>query len=636
VQARTLTGADVAEWRARMPGSVPRVVLPVALGCLIAVSIGVNIATQVTTTAEQTQGWASPIDAAAYGAAIGAVAMLPLRPRVATWAVVLGALAMAADPMLPSLRTWWAASAVVALLVGVLDTAGAARQDVVARGWGAPEVPRLTAETQRWILRWRALPVLIGLVALVGAGVCLGFWNRDLRAVEAFRAGAVVADGPIVAADPSGEWVDVSVGERTIRASTDSTHYDVGRVVSVRYAPGGSRAELLDHAFDPAGPFIPAAGGVVIAAVLLVAEALRWREVRRIVTLGGVAVRLRAVAVPPRSQPAIQLAVPVVALDLVPLSTPHPGGPVLTRLRVRPVASSEEDARGGRAVEAADEAPVDVASLTDEELLDLAHGLVPTEPVADAPDDTDGVVVIGLQHEGSHPLVLVDGAWMASVQPAVDPLVLRGARGRRAIEDRSAWASFRARAGVGTVRLLRGTGPLAPWFAVPLVYVAFRWLASAGFDPRLLYLAAMGGLIGYRWVGLVRPRLRLAKTGLWFQGGVYDEFFAWSLVERVVADDHGLVVRLPDGVAAIGVPRRSRSLSWLLPGVDDPLEAARVAEDARLRSGTLPFSGPVPGSLPARTGRHEAEHGQRRASPQIACGVAWVLGALLGLTGWIH
>ena len=92
----------------------------------------------------------------------------------------------------------------------------------------------------------------------------------------------------------------------------------------------------------------------------------------------------------------------------------------------------------------------------------------------------------------------------------------------------------------------------------------------------------------------------------------------------------------PSPLRGEGAEAKPKPLVWLLPGVDDPLEAARVAEDARLRSGTLPFSGPVPGSLPARTGRNEAEHGQRRASPQIACGVAWVLGALLGLTGWIH
>jgi hypothetical protein len=193
-----------------------------------------------------------------------------------------------------------------------------------------------------------------------------------------------------------------------------------------------------------------------------------------------------------------------------------------------------------------------------------------------------------------------------------------------------------ARVWLSIFRVLRRSGVIAPWIPAPWLFVAFRWASSVGFDPRLIYLALVCGWFGFTWMGFARPRLRPTDSGIWFRGRFRDEFFPWSRVERVVADDRGIVIRLTDGdAAAVGVPQGR--LTWLLRGVDDPVQAARVCEDLRLRSGIRPASGPTPGLLSSGFDLRRSEpRGQRRISPQILCGVAWSLAALAGLVGWIH
>jgi hypothetical protein len=152
-------------------------------------------------------------------------------------------------------------------------------------------------------------------------------------------------------------------------------------------------------------------------------------------------------------------------------------------------------------------------------------------------------------------------------------------------------------------------------------------MASTGLTPEMLTAVLLYGLLGYSWMAAVVPRLRLTGAGLWLRGPLRDEFVPWSRVERVLADERGLVVRLVDGAAVLGVPKAH--VAWLLPGVDDPLEAARLCEDARLRSGIPTTSGPVPGG-PRRP------HGLRLVSPQVLCGAAWSLAGIAGLAVWIH
>jgi hypothetical protein len=396
MQARALTEDDLSLWRARMPWYVPRVLLPAALGCLVVVT-GI-VASGTTITAEATQGWASPLGAAVFGTAIATAVMLPVAPRVATWfAAVVAAAAAMSEPSVHSLSLGWVACAAVALLIGLLRRADDARQAAIARGWGERVIPGLGDRERRAVLARRVGPVLLAVLLGIGAGASLQLWHSDRTAVDAFRAKALVAQGTVVALDTANGWAEVAVGDRVVRAPSDSAHAPVGAMVGVRYAPDGSRAELLDQAFDPSGALILTAGCLVVAAVILVSAEVRRRERRETVTRGAAALRFRVGWVTASEWPRDDTW-PAMALDLYPSDEPERDPRVAVRLRVRSLTPDESRRnvfQRGAWVRADTAGP-----LTDAALLRLAHNPVAKQPPRPRALPAT-VVVLGLVHGGS-------------------------------------------------------------------------------------------------------------------------------------------------------------------------------------------------------------------------------------------
>ena len=520
-----LSARDVERWRSRPPVQLLRVGVPVAVGLLAAVAIGVNVVTVGSVTLDAI-GLASDLDAVAIAAVLTLTCLAPFWPYRAVWWAVPAAALVAVDPWLPSLR-WPAAVLAVALAgLAVADIAGAARQRAVAAAWGEPVLPALDPQAAASWTAWRWRPVLIGGAGLLMALAAAGLLVHDERAARDFRDRATVAAGVVVSVSDDEASADVEVDGRTVQVPI-SVGRHAGEPVTVRYDTAGSRAELVDDVFDPAGALVPATAGLLTALVVLGDERSRRRRALALLTQGGPAMRCRAAPDLPVAARRVVLAV-------------GSAGPVLVTLPLRPAMRPHREAPLG------------------------------------------GVLVVGLACDGDEPVLRSDdGRWWTAAGPA-KPASGRGAPGATRFESvRSGWTRFWAQAGDLAAWLVYRTPTLVPVLVAVLVAWFWWWALADKFDLRIVMAGPTLGWVGARWVALGRPMARLRPGGMLVSGTLRDEGVPWDEVASVASSDGGLVVRLRDDTVVLSVGRHGRPGRQIVPRVRDPQVAAGRLQRAR-------------------------------------------------------
>ncbi|GII98750.1 hypothetical protein CLV28_0518 [Sediminihabitans luteus] len=587
VRALPLQAADVALWRARPP----RLVLP-ALGWagIVAVCARDIVAEfslpAIPYPAELVEDPVYWLTGLLVGRALGLLVVLGVAPRVGLWLTALWAGAFATVAWPPTVP-WCAVVALALTVCALVASSTPARQASAAAGW-AVRAPRAVPDGHPGVLghHLRAWPAraVTGVVLLSVGAAAVGLWLHDDAAARAFRASATVAPGTVLEVDEDSVTVAVGPDDGTadgaveLQVPTPTLDRTVGESVEVRYSPG--RAELVDDVFDPAMPLLAVGALVPPGAVLLVTARRRRRARRHLLDDGGAAVLMHAtwhaggVVLTAVDDPA-----PVVLADDVEGLALLPDGPDSTdpweELAHRAVTEVDDDELLRMAAAGVDDHDQDAAPGTD--------------PAAPDHWARTPVVVVGLVRDGA-PLALQgpDGAWylatagnpvawpgrgglplapvnddeadgtLAPGTPSVsdlsddighgngvDSLDPTGTTDERTADEGTSDAGTPAPTGAGPVlRAARRTGSLGPWLAVPvLALVGVLVLADSPW-----YLVAGGAATaawwGSAWSGAPLPWARPTSRGLVLRSGVLDTVLPWSRVERVVADELSVVVRV--------------------------------------------------------------------------------------------
>ncbi|MCB7136824.1 hypothetical protein [Cellulosimicrobium marinum] len=572
---RLLTADDVALWRRRPAVRHLATAAAATLVATVALVVLLLPDDDGPSTAEVVADpgyWGTVV---AAGVALGALVTLLLAPRTGLWVAAAAAAASAAGTSgAPLLVGLCGTGALVAL--ATVDAAARARQRVAAGLWGGPRVvPGGEPPARAYAVRRRGGWTTLGAVTLVGAVACAAWFVRDVRAAEEFRASATVAEGTVVALVDDDWTAVVDVDGLDLAVPLPSTTPEVGSAVVVRYDRHG-RAELVDDAFDPSLVLLPAAGGAVVGLVLLGRETARRRRVRGLLVHDAPAVRVRAtwdgrdvlLSAADDGRPF------AAAQDLLLLSEP-------------PDTAEHED-------------PFDrpVGSVSDDELLDLAHGHAEDDWPPESPPTWDGtpVLVVGLVADGS-PVALrgPDDRWYVT-ETVVDlprgrgrhvggpTLASAGAGGQGTTRDGTAGPAAGAQ-GPGAqgaagahdrlLRLAVRTGRVGPWLAAVLGLPLGALLA-----PEVSALGLLGGAVLvawglHAWSWAAEPALAPRPRALVVRGALLDAHVPWRRVEAVVASADALVVRVAatslEQADAILLP--AAATGGLVRGAADPFAA---------------------------------------------------------------
>ena len=215
--------------------------------------------------------------------------------------------------------------------------------------------------------------------------------------------------------------------------------------------------------------------------------------------------------------------------------------------------------------------------------------------VADAHLDGPTVVAVhGLQAQGERPLLRIDGRWLVTDRPARDlaldtlarPARMLGitqpihTRTVRRLADPSASQDAAGRAAPALWRVLVGaTGSWLPWLLTPAVgWVA--WQVAGAAPGTGCSSWPLCSPLGYSWTTLAQDRLAISPAGVRVRSAVFSTLVPWSRVERAVADEDSVVLRVLDPTDAI-VVHQHRDLGRFLPGAAGPTDVPRLIEAAR-------------------------------------------------------
>lgn len=648
------TTTDARAWNQRVPRLARLAAAPAAL----AVGIGFSIARDdARIDAATTLSSANALYSVAQGLVAAALVLCWLVPRGGALTGLVGAVALAAEPAEAAHDTWAVVAAALALVVGA-DALTLVRQGLVADRWSGgvtlvPAVDPAVAAAARRTAGRRRVALLVLAATAVGGAVL--FWHDD-QAVRAFRARAQTVDGTIVSVADDETTAEVDLGTTTVRVPV----LEAPRVgAAARVTTDGTRAELVDQAFDPTGALLLVTIGAVGAGWVLAAERRRRARVDRL--LAG-APALEAVLVGHEEDRLVLAAV----------DDPRPL--VAVQVRAAGVLGASQELEPEP-----DELDVD---LDDEALLAQARRAL-ARAAADAPAP-DGptwpagsrVTVVGLVDDLSPVAVLgPDGTWVLAPAPVLaapghvgpdeddldeldeldgldgsdetddpddaddpddpdEPDGIDDAEpGPRAGHPDAAPADARstapARKAPGRLATLAAaTGHWGPLVALPLPALV-GWVVGEAHSLRAVVLVWGVWALASGWTRLAVPFLALEPEHLVVTGTWRDTLVPWSLLTASRADGDHLMVRwghaAPD--PATGEERDDRAALVFdapvgtLPALTrDRLDAARTA--AAIHAARL---APGPG---------DARERHRMARPAMA-GLAWTVALLGGIVvGW--
>ena len=235
------------------------------------------------------------------------------------------------------------------------------------------------------------------------------------------------------------------------------------------------------------------------------------------------------------------------------------------------------------------------------------------------------VEVHGLQAQSDYPMLRMEGRWLVADRAARDtaldvvarPLRLLGIRQPmdtrtvHRLADPTAPQAVSHRAAPALWRVLVGaTGSWLPWLLTPAVGWLAWWLADNAPWSVLVQLAPVL-VVAYSWSTLAQDRLAVSAAGVRVRSSFFSTLVPWSRLERVVADDDSVVLRVVDPSDAI-IVHQHRDLGRFLAGAAGPADVPRLVEAAR-RS-------------PAEA-RRAAVH---RLTPGSAVLLAWVAASVAG------
>lgn len=560
-----LTADGATRWRSRLP----RAVLSLGGPALVVAGVGASVVVTETgpvgwSVAEVTSaGWAATSLAA--GAAMGAALLLALRPHRATpWAAASAVVLAALDP---STRLIWLVVGGTLTVAAVVDHADAVRQRALAARSPAavPDPPDVVSEDLRGIRlgRWLAA----GVAALVLGLAAVAWFVRDARLADDFRADATVVRGEVVALEDDGMVALVRAEDgRDLRVPLPATWPEPGDAVEVLVAADGPRTELVGDPFDATGVLIPAGGLLLASALLLGGEVARRRRLAGLLDRGAPVTR--ALLVPARGRwlevRDLDSYALVAAVAVDGAWWPDDDG-VWRADDLDDVADDDEPDDG---------LTDDVGSLSDAELLDLARAVAADldDPPADDESEPKPATIHGLDSYGEGPVLARtdDDMWLVVTD------VRRAVPGRGLGDPRR---GQHPRGASGDLpRLARATGSWLPWLVAPLLGGA-AWFVVDGDAWRTLLLLPLAGA-GYAWSAGSAPRVQVSPHGLRLALAVLDLPVPWRRVERVVHDEHAVVIRVVDPDDAHLLPEVT-SLGPLVAGARDAPQAAALLDDAR-------------------------------------------------------
>lgn len=475
------------------------------------------------------------------GLAIGALALLLLAPRAGVWAAALSTGTAAIGCSGVPLVVCTAGTLALLALAGA-DASARAKQHLAARSWtgNGIVVPGGEPLARSHAVRWRGGWTAFGILALVGFVFGAGWFVKDTREAEQFRAAATEAEGTVVEVTDDELVAVVAVDELDLSVPLPSTTPEVGTVVAVRY-DGSGRAELLDDVFDPSLVLLPTGASAIVGVAVLALEKTRRRRVRALLVHGAPAVEVRAtwdgrdvrITTSTGARPF------AAARDLMLLSEP-------------PTADEPESAY---------HRPVETVS--DDELLELVQGSH-EEPAwaPDSPPTWQGtpVLAVGLVADG-HPVALrgPDDRWYVTETVVESPRSARrhaGAPARSSAPGATAeGAAERGLVGQGETEthvdvarpLLRAavrTGQVGPWLAAALVLPLAVWIAPEVSPVALVPGSAAVAWALHSWSWESLPALAARPRALVVRGPLLDTHLPWHRVEAVIARADALVVRV--------------------------------------------------------------------------------------------
>ena len=204
----TLTSADAAPWRLRVPTAVLTVGPLLSLAVIVAASW--NSPTQYSGTIAEAASWRTFGDTALTGVAVAVMVSAWFAPRICCAALALLLQPWVIGPL--DHPAYWALVWLWPAIV-VLDLLLSLRQRAVAR-WndGDPDVPERVE-----VMDVRGVRIAIAALLVLAAVVGLAFWLHARSELLALGARAVPATGTVTSQDLAFDSVDMRVQRQGLR-----------------------------------------------------------------------------------------------------------------------------------------------------------------------------------------------------------------------------------------------------------------------------------------------------------------------------------------------------------------------------------------------------------------------------------
>ena len=611
----TLTSADAAPWRIRVPTAVLTVGPLLSLAVIIAVSW--NSPDQYSGTIAQAASWRTFGGNALTGVALAVMVSAWFAPRICCTALALLLQPWVIEPL--DHPAYWALVWLWPVIV-VLDLLLTLRQRSIAR-WndGVPDVPDRVE-----VLDVRGIRIAIAALLVVAAVAGLALWLHARSELLALGTRAVQDTGTVTSQDLAFDSVDMRVNGRNYEFYVnDAAEYAIGSVHTVFVDPLGEHRPYGTEDSDPDGwsdLAVPIGAAPVVAMLVGFVPSWRRRRLRELAASGPVWTRALVREHPTSSGVEIFAVddpdgrVALVHLPALEPCLPAPehgaaDGPLHSRLGGA-LAMLSDLLKGAEWDGLDDEWDADLDDL-DEDWDEDDDGWQPSFLTM-----TEAAIT-GLHSDGSLCLIRVgvgaEAEVWANVRPARDrwtvrsvfmrPLYRRPAR--RSDQDTSATTREPQPESFLVPQVIRATAIIGPLLVAVASFAVQRWMFEgeplATEDPIASVPAGLQAL-GAAWLAGTwwSRRFSLATSsryGMRIRGGLGDVLAPAARIRDVRRLRESVTIDL-DGddrvVVFAPLDRREHERQDLLD------ETARIAEQARAESASAPTLPPgLPSVLPS-------------------------------------